>query len=912
MDEQSDLAGPGVRWCAVLRARDIASLADLGASAAEAAAIGARGWLSPPGGPDAPALIAPVRQAVLGLMRRTQPHIEAELHERAIGHFMDLLARAATPGDWEKARDACIYHLGALHDLFIESMEWAAIIPYTTRLRNLDPTSGRSARWAEYFAAYADVRGEAASQGLARIERLLADEAVEPALRLRALHTGHIAWTIISRYDRALEALRAAHALAHRLGDRVRRSYVLLSMGQIYNDLYDNRRALRLSLLSLRLARAEGATYREAHALYEVGNNAMQLGRWSAASEALAAADTMFRQLGMTRRLAMIRWAQGMTALVQGEYARCAALLREGLAISQAENTHNALTAMDILAQLGLLGQAQGDHQAALAQFRAAIAITDSHEIHHWRPIWRARVAGILAGQGRDAEALHEWRTAAEEVEAMRDRVAAEDIRVTLFGTTPYIYESLVLFLLDRGDVAQAFAYVERARSRAFLDLLASQGGDSAAEAAGRPADVATITDLQRSLGPDEVVLEYFTTGARPNDDHWINAIPRENRALLRAVLPAPTTVVFVITADSAVVHRLRDAAYRPQASAAERAAAPDLDPNKLRPSAHSEDPVLDMLRIDLQIAWLSQRLLAPLEGYIAGRSRVAIIPHGTLHYVPFVALRRQSGRYLLDAGGPAVIFAPSASVLIHTRRAQPPAPGQPSLAIGYNGPPERRLDYAEYEAAVVADLIGADTWAGPEAKSERLIGRQRRLRWLHIAGHTIFEGGRARLAGLHLGQGDILSAAQIMGAASQICKADMVTLSACMSGYSQVLAGDELFGLQRAFLAAVAPTIICTVARARDRVSLLVMEQLYTRLLADAALGPAEALRDALVAVRSMTRAEVSAALTRHGYEPLLDGGQPAERPFDQPEFWAPFIVIGSPYRSMEPSYIANPHIRT
>ncbi|NTW03372.1 MAG: CHAT domain-containing protein, partial [Oscillochloris sp.] len=168
----------------------------------------------------------------------------------------------------------------------------------------------------------------------------------------------------------------------------------------------------------------------------------------------------------------------------------------------------------------------------------------------------------------------------------------------------------------------------------------------------------------------------------------------------------------------------------------------------------------------------------------------------------------------------------------------------------------------------------------------------------LHISGHTIFLSGRPRCAGLHLGDGDILNAAQIMRAAGQICRAEMVALSACMSGYSQVLAGDELFGLQRAFLSTVAPTIICTLARARDTVALLVMEQLYTHLLGDEQLGPAEALHDALVAIRAMTRAEVSAALIRHGYTPLLNGGQPDDHPFDQPEFWAPFIVIGRPDR--------------
>ncbi|NTW02456.1 MAG: CHAT domain-containing protein, partial [Oscillochloris sp.] len=755
MDEQLNLAGAGLRWCAILRICAIPTLLDLGVDASEITALMAHGWLvPPPNQPHALALAEPIRRATLELIRREQPQTEINLQERAVTYFTDRLLGAGSPVERGMAEESCLSHLGSLHDLFIESMEWTAIIPYTLRLQQLQPPSIRVEHWIAFFAAYADLRGEAKAHGLSQLEHLLADDSIDLPLRLRVLHACHIAWIYLSRYDRALDLLREAHTLARRLGDRVRRSYVLLSIGQIYNDLYDHRRALRLSRMSLRLARAEGAPYREAHALYEVGNNAMQLGRWDEAMTALSAAEAMFRQFGMTRRLAMVSWAQGMISLAQGNYIQCEQTLVTGLTIAQAENTHNALTAMDILAQLGLLSQVQGNNETALGHFRAAIALTLSHQLQHWRPILRARVASLLAQSGAHAAAEAEWRAAVAEIEALREDIAVEDVRVHLFGTTPYVYESLVLFLLEQGRNTEAFAYVERARSRAFLDLLANQEdtfdrSDMGADPAKGSIGLATIEDLQRRLGPREVVLEYFTTSLRPGDDHWMNAIPRRNRALLRATQATPATVVFVITHDSAEVYRLRDTPYNPQADPEARALAPDLDSNKLRPSAHSDDPILDMLRIESQIVWLSQRLLAPVERHLQGSRRVYIIPHGSLHYVPFSALRRQDGGYLLDAGGPAIIFAPSASVLIHALRERPTAPGRPSLSIGYNGPAGRRLDYAEREAAVVADLVGGDTWIGPEAKSARLIGQGQRLRWLHITGHTIFESGRPRSAGL-------------------------------------------------------------------------------------------------------------------------------------------------------------------
>jgi hypothetical protein len=75
-----------------------------------------------------------------------------------------------------------------------------------------------------------------------------------------------------------------------------------------------------------------------------------------------------------------------------------------------------------------------------------------------------------MARAGRATEAEAAWRAAIDEVETLRAGIDAEDLRVGLFGTTQYLYESMALFLVERGRLAEAFGYVERARSRAFLE----------------------------------------------------------------------------------------------------------------------------------------------------------------------------------------------------------------------------------------------------------------------------------------------------------------------------------------------------------------------------------------------------------------------------------------------------------
>lgn len=890
-------------WCAILRGFDPATLTALGAGGpAELVALVAEGALvASAERPDRYSLVGPARRATLARLREQQPRAEVERHAWAFQHYGGSLQRAGADDERAAAEEECLYHLGALHDLFVEYMEWESIISYTSDLRNRGSLTPRVGRWLELCEAYTDIRTGNVVAGCARVEQLLATRELEPQLRLRTLHLGHVAYIYQSRYDRALAMLNAARPLARALGDTARRSYLLLSIGQIYNDLYDHRRALTLSRLSLRLAEASGALYRELHARYEVGSNAMQLGLWDQALAALDAVEAAYRRIGMANRVAMVLWAKGLIYQVNGDHQRCEATFHEALSGARREQSHDGQAISDILAQLGLLAQARGDDLKALAYYEEASVVARRYDIRHWQPIFQARTAAILARLGRPDAAATLWREAVAAVEGLRGAIDAEAIRVGLFGTSQYIYESFVLFLLEQQRPEEAFAYVERARSRAFLDLLARQSGAGSADAlalvAGEPppqlvASTTTLAELQAQLQEDEVVLEYFTTGVRPQGEHWLNRIPEHNRALIDAALPRPTTMLFIITRDQLRVKRIGD---RVGATRDGRGQLVDLDANKLQPSALSDDPVLDMLRLDARISWLSKRLLAPASRWIKGRRQIYIIPHGPLHYVPFLALRRPDGSYLLTVGGPAVAFAPSATVLLHSLREAVSSGATANLALGYNGRGRNRLEHAEQEAAAVAGHFGGEAWVGPAPKGASLLGERRALRWLHIAGHALYDRRRGHTGALLLGEGDLLTATTLLSRRDRPCRAELVTLSSCMSGYASISAGDELFGLQRAFLSAVAPTVVCTLARTRDRVSLLVMDQFYARLGA-AGARPAVALRDALLAVRAMTRAQVDTALARFGYPALPGGGQPTERPFARPEYWAPFILIGRP----------------
>jgi CHAT domain-containing protein len=96
---------------------------------------------------------------------------------------------------------------------------------------------------------------------------------------------------------------------------------------------------------------------------------------------------------------------------------------------------------------------------------------------------------------------------------------------------------------------------------------------------------------------------------------------------------------------------------------------------------------------------------------------------------------------------------------------------------------------------------------------------------------------------------------------------ARLVVLSACETGLGKLSRGDELVGLQRAFLYAGTPAVVTTLWKVDDRASYELMREFYRRLDTD---GAAPALRAAQRAVM---------------------------REFPQPFAWAAFGLTGVPW---------------
>jgi CHAT domain-containing protein len=440
----------------------------------------------------------------------------------------------------------------------------------------------------------------------------------------------------------------------------------------------------------------------------------------------------------------------------------------------------------------------------------------------------------------------------------VRADTEGEETKIGLLGTVQQIYETIVLLCLRRGDRAAAFDFVERARARSFLDMLARRDAPLAARLAETPA---TLAGIQELLDPGECLLEYYTIGVLPPGDHFVKRLPPHNR--------------LAATAGALEVHRI------------------PFDPNQLQPLPDDPEPGRHLLT-ERKLRRLGALLLSPVRHLVRDARQLFLIPHGPLHYVPFAALPDEQGDELLAAGGPTISYAPSASVLLACVARQESG-GAEALAIGYNGAGAAALQLAEYEARMVARRFGGDVSAGPAPKSGLFVGRASLSR-VHIASHAMFRAEDPLGSYLLLGEGERVDARAIMRDVR--LPIDLVTLNACTSGLSHVVPGDELLGIPRAMLIAGARTVVCALTDVDDLAAYFLMALFYRRVAEGD--GPSQALHSAQAALRELTRAEALSLLRDEPAEvqalvgALIERYEP--RPFAHSRYWAPFIVIGSP----------------
>ena len=136
-----------------------------------------------------------------------------------------------------------------------------------------------------------------------------------------------------------------------------------------------------------------------------------------------------------------------------------------------------------------------------------------------------------------------------------------------------------------------------------------------------------------------------------------------------------------------------------------------------------------------------------------------------------------------------------------------------------------------------------------------------------------------------------------------------LVVLSACQTGLGDVLVGEGVFGLRRAFVLAGAQTLVMSLWKVPDVATAILMDRFYHNLLVEK-MGRADALEKAQFYLRDLTIAQLRPQwLTRDTIawvrqrSPLIAEDLEAlraepddHRPYSHPKNWGAFICQGNP----------------
>ncbi|MGB5753658.1 MAG: CHAT domain-containing tetratricopeptide repeat protein [Thermoanaerobaculia bacterium] len=493
---------------------------------------------------------------------------------------------------------------------------------------------------------------------------------------------------------------------------------------------------------------------------------------------------------------------------------------------------------------------------------------------------------------GRYEEAMAAYKEAVRLIEAVRERLREESFRSGYLEDKHQVYVDLSRLLLRLERPEEAFSYAERLRARSYLDLLAeSPIPRLTAEQKRREMELRQrIRGLQQSLREEtdsefeprrramalfaaeleQAEREYadFLSDLRTVDPDfaatWSLSVPEA--VTIREALPAGTALVeFVVGRDQVLVFLLGPERL-------ETHVAP-LSRRDLQTKVELTRQLIQKRDNDdwrFPAASLAAALIEPLEaeGWLDAVQHLYLVPHDTLHYLPFAVLPRgPEGRVLVQDY--QLTYLPSAGTLVYARAGGAAAEGLLVLA-----PMSSRLKHTGAEARAVAEAFpdSNKVLMGDQATESSFKALSKDFKVLHLATHSTWNRLNPLLSALQLEAGDGEDGRlEVHEVLDLRLGADLVTLSACEtalgSGYfGQTPVGDDFVGLTRAFLHAGSRAVLASLWEVDDRSTLELMQSFYQYRDAQ---GPARAL------------AEVQRS--------RLEGSASAD-----PYQWAAFVVVG------------------
>jgi CHAT domain-containing protein len=595
-----------------------------------------------------------------------------------------------------------------------------------------------------------------------------------------------------------------------------------------------------------------------------------------------------------------------------------------------------SISSLDLFSDQKEAALVRAEHAVELAEKQGKRAVSNGAKLRARESLWRAWLSQARAqravGQKERAIRSFKWVIHQGEGLFLLVYIATDASSVSFREELQAPYRELVDLLIEKGQLEEAYQWVEHAKARAMLGLTEARRINGPPRKVDMDGDlgelVRSIAGLRTQLLSSDISQEQRAK------------IQRELREKEYALEEAQLTVEMQQSRDRnagvqhADVNQIQEMADLDKSTILEfflgenrsfvwLISSNDFFVETLPGRKDIEDAVRQYLRVvsvapnnlyierDLSKAKeRAENLFSLLFG--ASRERIEqnqkliVVPDGVLHYLPFEALIH-NGRYLVEKH--EISYVPSGSMLrLWQDSRNKPEAGDKMELLAFGDPvfgPEQKASIAKNSKRRVGNIVrqgrasrGYQLASLPRTRDEvqdiaglfppertRLyLGRDsteaavkreslRQYRRLHFATHSLIDEVSPSRSAVVLSmdpndtEDGFLEASEI----SELdLDCDLVVLSACQTARGQLLSGEGIVGLSRAFLYAGARAVVVSLWNVSDISTGALMKSFYRHLVAGN--GNAAALRQ--------TKIE------------MLKGGSETRHPY----YWAAFITIGKP----------------
>jgi CHAT domain-containing protein/tetratricopeptide (TPR) repeat protein len=691
------------------------------------------------------------------------------------------------------------------------------------------------------------------------------------------------AYDALGEPQRAFAVLDSAIDLAERMGARREVTQNLQIMADFFWAARDSRRAL--DYYGRALAANDSLGFPE-----ERGNILRSMAAIHAASGSPALAAQLARDALGVHRGAGLVYPELLDHLLLAELAQRSG----GTGNAELELRAAYAIASSLQAEIarGLVALTEARVAAARRQWGRTVRVLDS-----------TRVGLALAGADAAAEALAlrasalgqlgaldsalaTGRQAIAAVERVRGNYGSGELRTSYAAGKSEVYADQVLLLLRAGRTQEAFDVADAARGRALLEHLVSAR-----------ADIDTSSDIGQLLGREQLLRRIDALTARlrlreaqPRNERLptfvadtkglsdslarfrseyealvarseaggssaaallagsrdgARAVQRSlepNEALLEYLVTPNEVLIFVVTRSGLSLHRSSE-------SADNLGARVQLARELLSTASGKSRP-------DAVLRALYELLLAPAQesGALRRATRLVVVPHGVLTYLPFAALvNPRTGKFVAQEY--SVLRVPTGASLAALRR-----PGRPNVsalrdqsASVFAPMPDELPATREEAVRVRAVLPGSDVHLGSRATESAVRRSLRSGGIVHIATHAVLNAGnplfsRIELAGKAAGPDLDNGRLELHELLRLTANSPLVFLSGCETALGGAWStpfetGEDFTTVAQALLLAGAANVVATLWRIDDAGASVFAGRFYE---AARRMPPAEALAEA------------------------------------------------------------------